>query len=53
MAAEDFDGYAYMDVLMKKEGTTQDEIQEAYHIWAKTYDKVGSWYNSGTYNFCN
>ena len=43
MAAENFDGYAHVDKLMRKaleEEAPKEEIKEAYAAWAKTYEKV-------------
>ena len=43
MATQNFDGYIHVDNLMKKalkEGTTEEEIKEAYVAWSKTYEKV-------------
>ncbi len=43
MAAENFDGYAHVDRLMRKainEDTTREEIKEAYVAWSKTYEQV-------------
>ena len=43
MAAENFDGYAHVDMLMQKAlkgDTNQEDIKEAYVAWGKTYDKV-------------
>ena len=46
MAAENFDGYAHVDKLMRKalkedpKEEIKEEIKEAYAAWAKTYEKV-------------
>ena len=40
-----FDGYTHVDKLMEKalkEGTTEEELKEAYVAWSKTYEKVRS-----------
>ncbi|CAB4041047.1 Hypothetical predicted protein [Paramuricea clavata] len=37
-----FDGYTHVDKLMEKalkEGTTKEELKEAYVAWSKTYEK--------------
>ena len=44
MATDNFDGYTHVDKLKLKkalkEGTTEEEIKEAYVAWSKTYEKV-------------
>jgi hypothetical protein len=40
MATEKFDGYARVDMIMKKADSTQEDIKEAYSVWSKTYDEV-------------
>jgi hypothetical protein len=40
MATEKFDGYARVDMIMKKADSTQEDIKEVYSVWSKTYDEV-------------
>jgi hypothetical protein len=40
MATEKFDGYARVDMIMKKADSTQEDIKKAYSVWSKTYDEV-------------
>ena len=40
MAMDNFDGIAHVHTLMQKEGTTQEEIKDAYVAWSKTYEQV-------------
>ena len=40
MATENFNGIEYVDMLMAKKDTTQDEMKEAYKAWSKTYEVV-------------
>ena len=37
---ENFDGLVHIHTLMQKQGTTQEEIKDAYVAWSQTYEQA-------------